>query len=63
MVRVVGQDPRVLKQVTCRHCAAVLEYTPHELKRHEGRDYSGGVDIREWIVCPRCGHEVTVNHW
>lgn len=49
MVQIVGNDPQAVKRTTCRNCAAVLEYTPSEVKEYHGKDYSGGSDGREWI--------------
>lgn len=63
MVQVVGKDQTAVKRVTCKHCASILEYTPSEVHRHEGKDYSGGLDGREWIDCPSCGREVVLRSW
>ena len=63
MIRVIGEVPEMVKKTTCRHCAAQLEYTLNEVKKYEGKDYSGGSDGREWIVCPRCGSDVTLRSW
>lgn len=63
MVKVVGEAPEAVKHATCRNCAAKLEYTPSEVKEYHGTDYSGGPDGREWINCPRCGHEVVLRSW
>ena len=56
-------DPRMAKKITCRSCGVGLEYFPIDVKKYEGRDYSGGPDGREWIVCPRCGQDVTIRSW
>lgn len=63
MVKVVGVAPEAVKQVTCRNCASILEYTKSEVKECYGRDYSGCSDCREWIVCPSCGKEVILRSW
>lgn len=63
MPRVIGEDPQAVKQATCKSCAARLEYTQSEVQERHGTDYSGGPDGREWIVCPRCGHEVVLRAW
>lgn len=63
MVQVVGKDQSAVKRVTCKSCASILEYTPSEVKKETGRDYSGGSDGREWINCPSCGHEVILRSW
>lgn len=63
MPKVVGEDKSVVKRTSCRSCGAALEYLPIEVKEYHGRDMSGGADGREWIVCPRCGREVTLRSW
>jgi DNA-directed RNA polymerase subunit RPC12/RpoP len=63
MVKVVGEAPEAVKQAVCRNCAAKLEYTQRDVRREDGRDYSGGPDGREYIVCPRCQHEVVLRAW
>jgi RNase P subunit RPR2 len=63
MVQIVGNDPQAVKRTTCRNCAAVLEYTPSEVKEYHGKDYSGGSDGKEWIDCPRCGTQVVLRSW
>jgi predicted RNA-binding Zn-ribbon protein involved in translation (DUF1610 family) len=63
MVQIVGIDPKVTKQVTCRNCGSILEYTPSEIKHYHGKDYSGGSDGREWIDCPKCGKAVVLRSW
>lgn len=63
MVKVVGIAPEAVKQVVCHNCASMLEYTKSEVKEYHGRDYSGGSDGREWIVCPSCGHKVILRSW
>lgn len=63
MVQVVGKDQSAVKRVTCKQCASILEYTPSEVKKQEGRDISGGPDGREWINCPSCDHKVILRSW
>lgn len=63
MVKVVGESPDVSKRIICRNCGAMLEYTQGEVKRIDGRDYSGGADGKEYIDCPRCVQEVTIRAW
>lgn len=43
MVRVIGQDKNSFLYVTCRNCAAELEYTPHEVKKEWISDYGGAL--------------------
>ena len=65
MVKVTneGPDPSVVKSTICGLCGATLEYVPLEVQKYEGKDYSGGSDGREWIVCPKCGSDVTLESW
>lgn len=63
MVKVIGTDPKVYKTITCRKCASMLEYLPIDVKEYSCRDYSGGSDGKEWIVCPTCNNEVIIRAW
>jgi hypothetical protein len=63
MVKVIGEDPKVFKEVTCRHCAARLQYTEAEVQERHGKDYSGGADGAKFITCPRCVREVVLQSW
>ena len=63
MVKVIGEVPEAIKQATCHNCAARLEYVNADVKKYCGKDYGGGSSVREWIDCPRCGHEVTLRSW
>lgn len=63
MVKVIGEAPELMKQAKCRHCAAMLEYTSSDVKRHDEKDYSGGPAGYEWIDCPRCSKEVVLQSW
>jgi RNase P subunit RPR2 len=63
MVKVVGTDSSAVKRCTCKTCSAVLEYTQNEVKRVDGRDYSGGSDGKEYIYCSNCGREVILIAW
>lgn len=60
-IKVVGQDPAVTKRVTCRHCGAINEYTPTDVRQlYRGRDISGGA---EGFNCGQCQHEVVTRSW
>lgn len=63
MVRVVSATPHptVVKEIICRNCGATLEYVPADIQTHTSRDYGGGTDVRKYIKCPPCGHEVTIS--
>ena len=63
MPEIIGQDDDKAKRATCRNCGAILKYWPREVKKREGRDYSGGPDGVEWIDCPQCGEKVILRSW
>lgn len=56
-------DPKVVKRISCQNCGARLEYTPIDVKRRSGTDYSGGPDGAEWVDCPNCGKNVIIRAW
>lgn len=60
MVKIVGEDPTQIKRVTCKNCAAILEYILSEVKSRTSRDYTGCVDTDHFITCPKCNKEVVV---
>lgn len=59
VIKVVGNDPSVVKRVTCFNCSAVLEYTPNDEQKDYTSDYTGGKDYYHYIVCPCCSKQVT----
>lgn len=69
MVQIVGYNESEKKRVTCSSgpyrvgCGAILTYTKSDVQSYSGRDYSGGSDGREWIVCPGCGSDITLRSW
>lgn len=63
MVKVVGYNDAAVKRMTCKGCAAILEYTPSEVKRIDGHDYSGGSDGIEYVDCPNCGNRAVIRSW
>lgn len=64
MPRVVGEDKQVFKQVTCRHCGAINEYTPSEVRLlYSGRDYGGGADGAKGFNCARCNEQIKTEVW
>ena len=69
MVTVVGVDEHEKSRITCKGsktdpgCGSILEYDRTDIKRYSGTDYSGGPDGREWIVCPKCGKDITLRAW
>lgn len=64
MVKIVGRDETVVKRITCRNCASVLEYTPSEVRNlWSGTDYGGGPDGADGFDCPNCGKLVHTRRW
>lgn len=63
MVQVVGTAPEAIKRVTCHKCASLLEYTQAEVKRRDGKDYTGGPDGEEWVDCPKCYNKAIIRSW
>ncbi len=67
MVSVIIQKPApkdVVKKIVCRRgCGSTLGYIKKDIKSYHGTDAWGGPDGREWIVCPVCKEELTLNSW
>lgn len=64
MAKVVGRDESAVKRITCRSCAAILEYTENEVRSLWSRkDYSGGSDGADGFNCPSCGKEIHTKRW
>lgn len=63
MARVIGEAKEAFKEVVCFNCAARIKYTNNDVKRSNGRDYSGGPDGMEWVNCPKCGKKAIIKSW
>lgn len=58
-VNIVGKDQTVVKRVTCRNCASLLEYTQSDTRKiKHSCDYLGDCEIDDGITCPNCGKDV-----
>ena len=57
MIKVIGNDPKVVKQVTCWNCGAILEYMPCDVKVTT-RGITGCTATDFYIVCPQCNNRV-----
>lgn len=53
MATVIGYDERVYKKFTCCKCAAIVQYTPNEVKETDRKDE--GCTIYG-LNCPNCGN-------
>ena len=59
MPKVIGQDQSVSKQATCRHCGAINEYLPNEVRvLYKGRDIDGGYSETLGFKCGQCSDDV-----
>ncbi len=59
MPKVIGQNPEVAKQATCRKCGAINEYLPNEVRvLHSGRDISNTMSTTKGFNCAQCNAEV-----
>jgi hypothetical protein len=64
MAKVIGRDERAVKRITCRNCAAIVEYTPSEVRNlWRGKDYSGCSYGADGFNCPNCNQEIHTNSW
>lgn len=64
MAKVVGRDESAVKRITCRSCAAIVEYTTQEVQNFwSGTDYGGGPDGADGIICPGCGAQIHTRRW
>lgn len=65
MVKVLDEPPdhAIVKRVSCGGCAARLEYVPNDVKTRNGRDYSGGADGEDYVICPKCGGKGIIRSW
>ena len=60
MAVVVGMDERVKKRVTCRECAAIVEYVPGELKTW-ATSCCGERGTATGLDCPGCHQPIVVS--
>lgn len=60
-IKVIGRDSTLAKQVTCRHCGAVNEYLPIDVRElYRGKDIDGGTSVSEGFNCGQCHNEIIV---
>lgn len=61
MIKVIGENPDIVKKVTCSNCSSILEYLPVDVIESIHTDYSGCKDLYKFINCPACSKDVNVN--
>lgn len=64
MAKVVGQDQSAYKRITCRRCAAIVEYVENEVRLLRNyADIDGGRNVEYGIICPQCSNEIITKHY
>jgi len=59
MPKVLGFNQDVKKTETCRHCGAINEYVPNDVRElSRGRDIDGGLSVSYGFNCANCRKEV-----
>lgn len=60
MPKVVGQDKSVTKEKTCKHCGAINEYLPNELRVFscEKQKEPAARVVQKGFSCAGCGREI-----
>lgn len=58
MIKVIGQDPNFVYQVTCHNCASVLEYTQEDTTTEVLSDYLGAGHKSTFLMCPTCSSKI-----
>lgn len=61
MVKIVGRDESLVKRVTCKGCACILEYNLSEVTRIQDYEYGGIINVTELLECPNCHHKVIIS--
>ena len=64
MPTVIGFNPALKKQCTCKNCGAINEYVPNDVRvLYEGRDITGCYEYNEGFNCANCGKEIIIKSW
>lgn len=58
MAKILGYEAKVYKRFTCGNCAAIVEYTPSEVKETNRTDEGTRI---VGLNCPGCGIFVRTN--
>lgn len=58
-VKKVGDDPRVVKRVTCRQCSSILEYLPADVQTRTVSSFGDSCTV-SYVPCPECSNKVEV---
>ena len=62
MPKVIGKDPKHVKTISCKNCAAIIEFTMSETKRTGFSDWTGDTDYYQTIDCPNCNENMIVKN-
>ncbi len=52
-------EDKLLKTV-CSNCLHNIAYAPIDIKERTSRDYDGGSDTTRYIICAKCGKDISV---
>ena len=64
MPKVVDQNKLIYRRYTCKHCDAINEVVPNEIRTlYKGKDYSGGTAGSDSFNCALCGKENITDSW
>lgn len=64
MARIIGQEPKHLRECSCRKCASKVEYSLNEVQSYSYKDISQCTETIYWIHCPGCGNKIEgVKHY
>lgn len=59
-IEIIGEDPKAVKETTCRNCASRLRYTHADTYTEIVSDYTGDRDTYRRLMCPKCNEKITV---
>jgi hypothetical protein len=58
---VIGFDETKRFRISCKQCAAIIEYVPSEtFEKDYGHDYLGDYSTGRFLKCPNCSHDIFV---
>ncbi len=63
MIKILGQDSSINKEITCKNCATRLQYNPVDERHDYSTDYTGCKDTYSYLTCLCCGQKVITRNW